>query len=129
MRFIVWLSHLLVFCSAPVYALESSNCLEKSAKLDGVKRSKFLEKCLDQVSSPENVKTIDRRRKSDLCVGNAKNLKLAGQAKSNYIAKCVNKNEAAAALKHDKASKTAKRRASKKVSSSKSVPSRSGGGK
>jgi hypothetical protein len=121
MKFVVWLSYLILFSSAPVLALESESCLEKSAKLEGTKRTEFLETCLDQVNSPENVKSIEKRHKSDQCEGNAKNLNLAGQAKANYIGKCVNQNEAAAALKDEQAGDATKSGEGRKASPSKPV--------
>ncbi|HEY0664806.1 MAG TPA: hypothetical protein VGD24_01945, partial [Gallionella sp.] len=118
--FVVWLSYLVVFSSAPVLALESKSCLEKSEKFDVTKRTEFLETCLDQVNNTENVRALEKKHKADLCEGNARNMKLSGQAKANYIGKCVNKNEAAAALKEDKAGEVAKGE-SKKASSVKTV--------
>lgn len=124
MKFVVWLSYLILFSSAPVLALESESCLEKGAKLEGTKRTEFLETCLDQVNSPENVKALEKRQKSARCEGNAKNLNLAGQAKANYISKCLNQNEAAAALKEEQAGDAHKTGEGKKASSSKPAQSK-----
>jgi hypothetical protein len=83
----------------PAVALEASSCAAKSVHLKPSERSTYLKSCLAQVSSPANVKDAELRRKRALCEQNAKNYKMQGNNRNEYIATCMNENEALAATK------------------------------
>ncbi len=89
-------SLLLIAITTPALALQGSECSARSQKLPLAERADFMKSCLEQAESPANVQEEERKRKSGLCEQNAKNKKLQGNDKSNYITSCMNKNEAAA---------------------------------
>jgi hypothetical protein len=86
---------LLVTISTPSFALKGSDCSAKSAKLNPSEREDFMKSCLAQAEDPANVKEEERKHKSAVCEQNAKNKKLQGNDKANYLTNCMNKNEAA----------------------------------
>jgi hypothetical protein len=49
---------------------------------------------LAKASSPENVKAVALQQKKSSCDQNAKNKKLEGSNKEEYLTLCMNKNEA-----------------------------------
>lgn len=97
---------LTLFFSMQAWAMDSRSCSDQSAQLAPSERKAFLQSCLAQVSSPANVKEIELQRKKAVCEQNAKNYKLQGNDKANYVVTCINKNEAAAAVEATKKATT-----------------------
>lgn len=73
---------------------DANNCAEKSKQLKKSERQAYIKSCMDQLSSPANVKEKEQANKRAICEQNAKNQHLDGNAKANYLSECVNKNEA-----------------------------------
>lgn len=90
---------LAMFFAIPALAMEAGSCVANSARLKPSERSAYMKSCLAQVSSPANVKEAELRHKRTLCEQNAKNFKVQGSERDNYIATCMNRNEAEAAAK------------------------------
>lgn len=118
---VMFVCFLQIFFAVPALAMEASSCAARSAHLRLSERNAYMKSCLAQVSSPANVKEAELRRKRALCEQNAKNFKLQGNDRANYIATCMNRNEAEAAAKHNqtiaskKAAKPAPARAAAEV--------------
>lgn len=112
---------LAIFIATPAQAVDASSCAAKAAHLRPSERSASMESCLAQVSSPANVREAELRHKRALCTQNAKNHKLQGNGRENYIETCINKNEAESVAKavHNKID------ASKKAAKLATVHSRS----
>lgn len=77
-------------------AAAANNCTSQSTKLKSSERSAFMKSCLAQLNSPSSVKEKEQQNKKALCEQNAKNRNLQGNEKSNYLATCMNVNEAQA---------------------------------
>ncbi len=87
-----------LFVVAPAMAaMDGNSCVAKSKQYKASEREAFMKKCLADISSPANVKEVERERKRSVCEQNAKNLKEQGTDKNQYVNECMNKNEAAAA--------------------------------
>lgn len=91
---------LALMCSAPVWAAaDHANCEARSQQLHGSEKESFLSTCLSQTlaqtSTPERVHALTAQEKRNTCEQNAKNKKIEGAQKANYINDCVNANDAA----------------------------------
>lgn len=89
------LTSLLTFAVlTPVLAFGATNCESKDAQMSTAQRTAFTKQCLADISSPANVAYLAQQQKQMSCEQNAKNKSLQGTAKANYLAKCVNQNDA-----------------------------------
>ncbi len=89
----------MLFVTASAWATEANSCASKSAGMKPSERDAFMKSCLAQVNSAVNSKEGEQQRKRASCEQNAQNQKLQGNDKANYVASCVNANEAQAAAK------------------------------
>jgi hypothetical protein len=64
------------------------------AENSATENSQLLVASLAKASAPENVKAIAMQQKTRYCEQNAKNKKLQGSNKEDYLIACLNKNEA-----------------------------------
>ena len=108
----------LLLASPAWAAVDPNTCAEKSKQVKRSERDAFIKSCMAQVNSA--AKDANQQNKKALCEQNARNHKLEGSAKSNYISECLNRNEAAAAVaaspaKSQASAKPAKPKASAKV--------------
>lgn len=90
-----------MFFSVPVFAgneevvtPEASHCESKGADLPWSDRNALILACLAKASSPANVNAIALQQKKLTCAQNAKNKKLEGSKKEDYLTACLYKNEA-----------------------------------
>jgi psiF repeat len=83
----------VLFAVTPAMAKDAGNCGANSSQ---VKPSEMHD-CLARMNDPSRVKERQQQEKRDRCEQNAKNRKLEGGAKANFISSCMNENEAAAA--------------------------------
>ena len=90
---------LLALVSTPAMSMDSKSCQAQSAQMQSAERDAFMKKCLAQLSDPANVKDRQQQSKRARCEQNAKNQNLQGSAQANFVASCMNKNEAAEAAK------------------------------
>ena len=99
-RFLCVVQCLVLSLAAQAWATsDSQNCEAKSQQVKGEARSSLLKSCLAQASSPEHLRTIAAQEKRGTCEQNAKNMKLEGGRKSEYLNDCQNKNVAASEAK------------------------------
>ncbi len=91
----LFLSMLSLFAMSAIAAVDTNSCAQKSKQLKVSERQAFIKSCMDQASAPAVVKEKEQANKRATCEQNAKNQKLDGNAKSNYLNECMNKNEAA----------------------------------
>ncbi len=84
----------LLFVTASAWATEANSCASKSAGMKPSERDAFMKSCLAQVNAAANSKEGEQARKRAACEQNAQNRKLQGNDKANYVASCVNTNEA-----------------------------------
>lgn len=89
----------LITIATPAIALQGSECLESSKKLNPAERESFMKTCLAKAQDPANVREVERKQKSAQCEQNARNKKLQGNEKTKYHDNCMNKNDAAAIAK------------------------------
>ncbi|HEY6093980.1 MAG TPA: hypothetical protein VIU93_03410 [Gallionellaceae bacterium] len=86
---------------APALALAAGNCEPKNAQMSTMQRTAYVKQCLAESSKPANVKRVAEQHKQMSCEQNAKNFALQGAAKTSYVTKCMNQNDARdAALSH-----------------------------
>jgi hypothetical protein len=104
---------LLCFSAGAQAAQDGQNCEAKSRQVKIDKRKAFLKSCLAQVGSPANVKEAVQQNKRATCEQNARNMKLAGTKRSDYLNGCMNKNEAAVVAKKVEAQAAARSQAAK----------------
>ncbi len=85
---------LLATIAAPSYAHEMTNdCAEKAAKIaDTTERTAFEQKCLADVSKNTAPKA-EQHDKEEHCAQNAKNMKLEGKKKAEYLEHCNHEND------------------------------------
>jgi hypothetical protein len=96
MKYVVALICLfLATIAAPSYAHEMTNdCAAKAAKIANTEeRAKTEKDCLAKVASPENVAKHEQHDKEEHCATNAKNMKLAGKDKADYLTHCNSEND------------------------------------
>ena len=96
MKYIAALTCLLLTAFAtPSFAHHMTNdCAAKAAKISNTEeRAAFEKKCLAEVSSPENVAKAEQHDKQEHCDTNAKNLKLTGKDKTEYLEHCYNETD------------------------------------
>lgn len=79
---------------APAMAMAATNCEPANGKLTTVQRTAYVKQCLAEASAPANVQRLAQQQKAVSCEQNSRNLSLQGPAKSSYIAKCVNQDQA-----------------------------------
>lgn len=79
---------------ASVVTPEASHCESKGADLPWSDRNALILACLAKASSPANVNAIALQQKKLNCAQNAKNKKLQGSKKEEYLTACLYKNEA-----------------------------------
>jgi hypothetical protein len=96
---VLFVCFLAPFIVRPAEAVDASSCAARAAHLKSSERSAYMKSCLAQVSSPANVREAELRHKRALCAQNAKNYKMQGNNRENYIATCINRNEAESAAK------------------------------
>lgn len=89
----------LIAIATPALALQGSECLESSKRLNPAERGNFVKACLAKAQDPSNVQEKERKHKLAVCEQNARNKKLQGNEKAAYHDNCMNKNEAAAVAK------------------------------
>lgn len=82
--------------STSALALDGKACEAKAAHMNQADHDAFMKSCLAQMSEPSNVKEIQQQDKKARCEQNAKNQKLQGNEKTNYVSTCMTENEAAA---------------------------------
>ncbi len=98
MKLGVLFAYSALFVVAPAMAaMDANSCAAKSKHMKVSEQQGFMKSCLQQVSSPSNVKEIEQQRKRSVCEQNAKNLKEQGADKNKYVTECMTKNEAAEA--------------------------------
>lgn len=98
MRFIATFGLLLAF-PISTFALQGKDCLAQGERVAAEKRDATIAACLQRASSSANAKAEDRKQLTARCEQNAKNKKLQGSKRTDYISSCVNKDEAAVAKK------------------------------
>ncbi len=86
---------LMLSFSTAAFAQQGGSCLAGSENLDQSARVQFITTCLARISQASNVKAEDLKLKNASCAQNAKNMKLEGDGKRQYVNACVNSNEAA----------------------------------
>jgi len=96
------------FIAAPALAADANSCASQSAKLKSSERNAFMKTCMAQLSSPASIKEKEQQNKKALCEQNAKNRKLQGNEKSNYLTTCMNENQAQAVASKSPAKPQAK---------------------
>ncbi len=86
---------LLASFAAPAFAHEMTNdCAAKAAKIANTEeRAAFQAKCLKEASSPANVEKAELHDKKEHCDTNAKNMKLEGKKKEEYLNHCYKEND------------------------------------
>ena len=86
---------LLASFAAPTFAHEMTNdCAAKAAKIADAKERVAAEKaCLAEVASPKNVEKAEQHDKEEHCNTNAKNMKLDGKKKTEYLNHCYKEND------------------------------------
>ncbi len=86
---------LLASFAAPSFAHEMTNdCAEKAAKIaDTKERSDFEKSCLAKAASAESVAKAEQHDKQEHCDTNAKNMKLEGKKKSEYLEHCYHESD------------------------------------
>jgi len=82
--------------AASALATDANSCASQSAKLKASERNTFMKNCMAQLSSPASIKEKEQQNKKALCEQNAKNRKLQGNEKANYLTTCMNENQAQA---------------------------------
>lgn len=98
MKGIVLVACFTLLVAAPAMAaMDANSCAAKAKHLKASEQQAAIKKCLEDASSPSNVREVEQQRKRSVCEQNSKNLKEPGVDKNKYIADCMNKNEAAAA--------------------------------
>lgn len=88
---------LLFTATSALAAPDPNSCVPDSMKLKPSERGAYINSCMALVSAPANVKEEFERNKLRFCKQNVKNMKLQGEAKSNYLNTCMTSNEAEAA--------------------------------
>lgn len=89
----------MLFVSTSAMALDGKTCEAKAAHMNQADHDAFMKTCLAQMSEPSNVKEVQQQDKKARCEQNAKNQKLQGNEKTNYVSTCMTENEAAAVKK------------------------------
>jgi hypothetical protein len=86
---------LLASFSASTFANEMTNdCAAKAEKIANVaEREASIKACLKEVSSAKNVAKAEQHDKEEHCNTNAKNMKLEGKDKADYLAHCYKEND------------------------------------
>lgn len=101
MKAFLFLIHCIAFTlSTQAWAAsDSQSCESRSQQLRGAAKENFLRSCLSQTlaqtSSPEHVRANTAQEKRNTCEQNAKNMKLEGGNKAEYLNDCMNTNVAA----------------------------------
>lgn len=96
MKYIAALTCLLLASfSAPTFAHEMTNdCAAKAEKIANVaERKAAIQACLKEVSSAKNVAKAEQHDKEEHCNTNAKNMKLEGKDKADYLAHCYKEDD------------------------------------
>lgn len=95
----VFQSLLLVLVTSTALAASQSSCEERSMREPTNNRHVFMQNCLAQTNTPEHLRAITAAEKRATCEQNAKNMKMEGGRRGDYINSCANKNEAIAEAK------------------------------
>ncbi len=90
---------LLVLVTSTALAASQSSCEERSMREPTNNRHVFMQNCLAQTNTPEHLRAIAAAEKRATCEQNAKNMKMEGGRRGDYINSCANKNEAIAEAK------------------------------
>jgi hypothetical protein len=94
MKYIAALTCLLLTAiSAPAFAHEINDCATKAEALKSTARADFLKSCLAQQARPEHVAKLEQHDKEQHCDTNAKNMKLEGHKKTEYLNHCYREND------------------------------------
>ena len=91
--FITLISLLLVTVATPAFAHRGNDCADAAAKLPMAERADFTKGCLARVAAHENSESIGQKQKEAQCDQNAKNQKLAGKMKKDYLNHCYQEND------------------------------------
>lgn len=86
---------LLAAIASPCFAQDDNKtCHAKAEKIaNTAERTAFLKSCLAKRASPENTARTAQRHKEAQCDMNAKNLKLEGEKKAEYLAHCYHESD------------------------------------
>lgn len=87
----------------PALVLAAGHCEPENTQMSTVQRTAYIKLCLAESGSPANVLRVTQQHKKMSCEQNARNKALQGAAKTSYIARCLNQNEARDALLSHKA--------------------------
>jgi hypothetical protein len=84
---------LLTTVTAPALAHEVNTCADQAEKVKINDRDEFLKSCLAKLATPENVAKSEKHDKQQHCDTNAKNMKLDGKKKTEYLDHCYHEND------------------------------------
>lgn len=96
MKYIAVLTCVLLTAITPPSFAQDDNktCAAKAEKItDTAERTAFLKSCLKKRASPEHVSRTAQRHKEAQCDMNAKNKKLEGKEKAEYLEHCYQEND------------------------------------
>jgi hypothetical protein len=94
MKYVALSCLLLATIATPSYAHEGNDCADKAAKIaNHDERETYTKSCLDKVASHENSEKLGQKEKEANCDQNAKNMKLDGKKKSEYLQHCYKEND------------------------------------
>lgn len=78
----------------PAMAMAAPNCEPANDNLTIAQRTAYVKQCLAESSAPANVQRLALQQKTLSCEQNAKNKALQGNEKTDYVARCINQNDA-----------------------------------
>jgi len=98
MQLSTWLARsILPFIATPALAaIDANSCTTQSYKMKPYERNAYIISCLTQLNTSANIKEREQQNKKALCEQNVKNLNLRGNDQPQYLATCMNSNEAEA---------------------------------
>ena len=94
MKYIITLiSAVLITVASPAFAHRGNDCADAAAKLPMAERADFTKGCLARAAAHENSESIAQKEKEAQCDRNAKNKKLEGDKKKEYLNHCYQEND------------------------------------
>lgn len=95
MKYVITLvSLMLAATAAPAFAHEGNDCATQAEKIANMaEREAFTKSCLEKAAAPAKSKAIGQKEKEANCNQNAKNMKLEGHKKSEYLEHCYREND------------------------------------
>jgi len=88
---------ILPFIATPALAaIDANSCTTQSSKMKPYERNAFIISCLTQLNTSASIKEREQQNKKALCEQNVKNLNLRENGQSQYLATCMNENQAQA---------------------------------